>query len=387
MPCTRGRNCSKPKTNDKISYRGTDYWLCSDHQRDFDALFQNQGTCTAQQKEDAKKLFIVTSSQPLFDLCMMALAEESAKRHGNAFTWRWRMDHQAFHLSKELVHYEYRCWFGEQQKIFAGLLSGPEFLSAMANGYMVKDPGPGPNHGEFSHRLQWHMLMRVMTADFTVAKTAEWHSTPPELYCWTGTSGYWGAALEGAGQAGNGPGSPAWVDQRLRSDAVLSKTALGRAIDKRRNKRLEMLELIAQKAETYAFEKGFRRNLILCHDGSYPKSSGSYKLLQGKAVDQLALDHQDLVVLDMHHIFEMLYAWKKTGGPKGIGNPNDHKRAIAAKVWNEEDKARGTKTARYLFEDLGGQNFSTGSLLEHSAQCTDGAIAQRIANSKGGLRA
>src|SRR5690606_12501419 len=139
-----------------------------------------------------------------------------------------------FHLSKELTYYEYKCWFGDQQKIFAGLLSAQEFLNAMANGYMVKDPGPGPNHGEFSHRLQWHMLMRIMTNDFTVPKTAEWHHTPLELYCWTGTSGYWGAVLEGVTPTGATPGDPRWVDERLRQHPVLSKTSLGRAIAKRR---------------------------------------------------------------------------------------------------------------------------------------------------------
>jgi hypothetical protein len=90
MPCTRLLSCANPNPGpaDSVTYAGNIYWLCNTHQSDFDAVFKNQGACTAGQREDAKKLFITTSSKPLFDLCMMALVEESAKRHGNALTWR-----------------------------------------------------------------------------------------------------------------------------------------------------------------------------------------------------------------------------------------------------------------------------------------------------------
>ncbi len=173
MPCTVV-NCNRPngRPNEVVRFRGVSYWLCADHQSWFRTA-ANQAPPTPAQLADAKLLFIAINAVPLFEQSMWSLVNEAAQRHGNALTRLMQIKHENLHLSKELRFYETQCWFGEQPKIFAGLLSSAEFLHAMANGYMVKDPGPGPQHGEFSHRLQWHVLMRVMTADFTVARTAE----------------------------------------------------------------------------------------------------------------------------------------------------------------------------------------------------------------------
>ena len=383
MPCTRGSGtgCSNDIQNDKgvVTFRGVTYGLCATHERDFDTSLKRFADSAGDWGADARKLFIVTSAASIFDACMWALVQESARRNGNVLTRRWRMEHQAFHLSKELAYYESKCWFGEQKKIFSGLLSSEEFLNAMTQGFMVKDPGPGPNHGEFSHRLQWHMLMRVMTADFTQAKTGDWDHTPLELYCWTGTSQYWGAALEGNPPTAGGPGSPQWVDERLRKEPLL-QTCLGSAIEQRRNKRLELLELIAQKAEAYASERNILRNLILHHDGSY-KTDGRRYMLKGRA-DAEARSNPKLVVLDMLQIAETVYAWKKTGqlGIR-VHDPNDHPHNVALKVWNEEAKALSPKRgAHYNFQQLENGKQSMGILLGNNAQ--DTPIEERITSSR-----
>jgi hypothetical protein len=319
---------------------------------------------------------------------MRKLVDETNRRTSSLLARTLSLHQPHFHLSKALTYYEYKCWFGEQQKIFAGLLSAQEFLSAMHNGYMVKDPGPGPQHGEFSHRLQWHVLMRVMTQDFTVPMHASWKLSPLELYSWTGTSGYWGAALEGTAQLAALPGSPSWVDQELRTDADLSRTSLGRAIIKRRQKRLEMYELIAAHAVKYAEERGVLRQAAICHDGSYRRTSGVFCAVNPTAVRNFEKMNPKRVVINMTEVFEMLYAWKKTGGPVGIRDPggNDHNRNVASRVWSDEAQARSTKPARFHFEDLGNGKFSTGSLLEHSAQCQDGDINLRKQSSRAQLR-
>ncbi len=200
-------------------------------------------------------------------------------------------------------------------------------------------------------------------------------------------------ALEGANGNPNSAASPGWIDLHLRKHPELSKTTLGRATLKRRNKRLELLELIAQKAIEYA--RAMRRELKVCHDNSYPSTRPPFQFLQGPAVARLMASEPDKIVVDMHAIATLLYAWKKSGGPSGIGAPNDHGRAIAARVWNEEAKAMGKAGARYSdgsdranyrFEQLANGQVSTGSLLAHSAQCTDGPIAERMASARLALR-
>ena len=395
MPCVRGSRCGKPNPQladrtapEAVGYNGAEYWICADHAGDFDQVYANVKNDSPDTRHDARQLLVVMSCKDIFRQCMHKLVDETNARTSSLLARTFSIHQPHFHLSKALTYYEYKCWFGDQQKIFAGLLSSQEFLAAMNNGYMVKDPGPGPMHGEFSHRLQWHVLMRVMTQDFATPMHAAWRLSPLELYSWTGTSGYWGAALEGTVIVAGQPGSPSWVDDELRTDPELSRTSLGIALSKRREKRLEMYELIASQAQNYAQGRGFLRNVVICHDGSYRKTSGLFRAVNPTAVGNFIKTNPKFVVINMTQVFELLYAWKKTGGPKGIWDPqdNNHNRNVASMVWREESKARGKGDPRFHYEDLGNGNYSTGSLLEHHAQCQDGPITQRKQSSRAQLR-
>jgi hypothetical protein len=47
---------------------------------------------------------------------------------------------------------------------------------------MPKGPGAGLEHGDFTHRLHWHVISRVIAKRFTVPKSAGWNHTPLELH-------------------------------------------------------------------------------------------------------------------------------------------------------------------------------------------------------------
>jgi hypothetical protein len=86
-------------------------------------------------------------------------------------------------LSRALEYYEGYCWFPANRVLLTGLLSGPDFLKSLRYGFN-KDHFPSRKHGEQSHRLQWHAIMRLATNGFTqsVATAQGWRHSPLELF-------------------------------------------------------------------------------------------------------------------------------------------------------------------------------------------------------------
>lgn len=84
-------------------------------------------------------------------------------------------------LSLAMEYYEGYCWLPANRMLLGGLLSGPDFLRSVKMGHN-KDPGAGKAHGEQSHRIQWHVLMREMTSDFTAVPAAGWTHSPLSLF-------------------------------------------------------------------------------------------------------------------------------------------------------------------------------------------------------------
>jgi hypothetical protein len=87
-------------------------------------------------------------------------------------------------LTRLLEKYEAKCGFPTVHVIPLGVLPASEFLRLIAMGLLVKDYGAGVAHGELTHRLQWHAIMRAVTKGFTVAfdEEAGWRHSPFELY-------------------------------------------------------------------------------------------------------------------------------------------------------------------------------------------------------------
>lgn len=96
-------------------------------------------------------------------------------------------DRNYVRLSRVLEYYECYCWYPSSHVLFAGGLSPSDFNWYLAHGYMPKDPGAGANHGDFSHRLQWHAVMRVVTDGFSMPKRSGRNHTPFELYTEVGS--------------------------------------------------------------------------------------------------------------------------------------------------------------------------------------------------------
>ena len=108
-------------------------------------------------------------------------------------------------LSRALEYYEGYCWFPANRTLLGGLLSADDFFKSVKLG-QNKDPGAGKMHGDQSHRIQWHVLMRVMTNDFTVVRAPGWHHSPLSLFFHlTQRQGViWGLLLDSQGNRGWG---------------------------------------------------------------------------------------------------------------------------------------------------------------------------------------
>ena len=117
---------------------------------------------------------------------------------------RRETDQHYVRMSRVLEYYEGLCWFPTTHRLYTGSLSSENYQSSIALGYMPKDAGAGAEHGEYSHRLQWHIIMRVVTSNFTVAyNPVAWHHSPLKLFCYLGTEeamqlNYWGFMLDSA---------------------------------------------------------------------------------------------------------------------------------------------------------------------------------------------
>lgn len=101
-------------------------------------------------------------------------------------------------LSRALEYYEGLCWFPTTHRVYTGSLTSENYVSSIALGYMPKDAGAGAQHGEYSHRLQWHCVLRMMTVDFTVPfDKARWKHSPLQIFTSLGSTeamakGLWG---------------------------------------------------------------------------------------------------------------------------------------------------------------------------------------------------
>ena len=84
-------------------------------------------------------------------------------------------------LEQALTELEARHSFSTARIVPAGILSEENFFKFPESGFILRDEGAGPEHGEFAHRLQWAMIMSDYEKDFE-EKTGKWHFTPLELY-------------------------------------------------------------------------------------------------------------------------------------------------------------------------------------------------------------
>ena len=137
----------------------------------------------------------------------MGLAQAAAAANDPRFA-KGANDPTYLKLSRALEYYEGLCWFPANRTLLGGLLSADAFHQSLKLG-LNKDPGAGRAHGDQSHRLQWHVIMRCITNDFQTTKHADsgWSYTPLELfYAFTqgpgGAHNSWSVAMDSQSNRG-----------------------------------------------------------------------------------------------------------------------------------------------------------------------------------------
>ncbi len=179
-------------------------------------------------------------SQSTVARCLLQLAEK----------WQSKLDKKKFKnlefgqsgdyikLSELLAKYERMCWFPASHDVFCGFLETVDFDRSIARGIMAKDPGASVNHGDFTHRLQWHAIMNVITNEFTTAKRSGWDNSPLALYTACGNPPYDGKGNVWFRLFDNNQmmdfRSPDWTNQHVRTGPYgLVSTAVAQRHTKR----------------------------------------------------------------------------------------------------------------------------------------------------------
>jgi hypothetical protein len=379
MSCVGGNKCGNPLAL-RMQSHGVVLGFCATHLDDTQKLVKRSGASgkstdadtltSAPHVADYTKLAALLQCRELFYKVMKDFTDEASRAQKSSLgIWRTSKSKIDIPLSASLSAYDGLCWFNTQRKLMSGLLSAEEFQNAIRSGFMVKDPGPGPDHGEFSHRLQWHYIQRVVTDRFTVAKTADWNLTPLELYCGMGNEGFtrniWGALLEGNGVMMKRPGSPDWVNEQFRAGGVLGTTSFGNTIEKRYDKRKQLVDFVAAELRKVG---GFTVQMAATAPAK---------------VDEVKVDA----------VVEHLYKWKKATRPAWISGPKpttiSRTEALAADMWNGGVGAKyASKPRTYQRAKNADGSISEGLLLHQSEDIVEHGgqtLASRLASSRGGL--
>jgi hypothetical protein len=192
-------NCAKQ--NDPRWQDGGVGEICTDHYNEFAGLMRMSPSNPAKKANitdesllnDLIKLHVLMNNMPLVLAQLQQLNRyfglfgERGRQlgFGGAKSQRVRSVFSTSNyarLSTALTYFEHKCWFPSTHLVACGILPADVFLRLLRCGYMLKDVGAGAAHGEFSHRLQWHAVMRVATNNFTVPMAPDWHYSPYHLY-------------------------------------------------------------------------------------------------------------------------------------------------------------------------------------------------------------
>lgn len=128
-------------------------------------------------------------------------------------------------LSFHLKRFETLCHFPDIEVIPTGVLSPDEFYDMVARGVMWKDVGAGLTHGLYAHRLQWHIVLAVITNGFTIAKADGWDHGGYDLFVSMGVEGrafnIWGKTFDASDSAA-GFLSPQDVERKVHGISAVS---------------------------------------------------------------------------------------------------------------------------------------------------------------------
>lgn len=164
---------------------------CQRHFESKQKALMEKGDVAASYIEDYAKISIMMEEKTTVVTCLQELGQELGHRRseikksigdGISGTEAKESREGYVRLSVALAEYEKLCWFPPSHELFIDFVPSDDFNKYIANGLMPKDPGAGYAHGDFTHRLHWHVISRVITNRFKVPKSAGWNHTPLDLY-------------------------------------------------------------------------------------------------------------------------------------------------------------------------------------------------------------
>ncbi len=158
--------------------------------------------------DDYIKIYSMLSSVELFNEKINKFGSSLKSSHG---------------LSYNLKIYETKCWFPDVEVVPTAVLPRDDFYDMIAHGVIWKDVGAALNHGLYSHRLQWHVILAVVTQDFTVPKATGWDHGAYDLFVSFGsvnsrTNNVWGKLFDNSGT--DAFRAPENVERNITNNAV-----------------------------------------------------------------------------------------------------------------------------------------------------------------------
>ncbi len=91
-------------------------------------------------------------------------------------------DRDYIRFSRVLEYYESYCSFPPSHRLFAGSLEVRDILRHVRYGLFARDGRAGRARGDFTHRLQWHAIMRAATDNFRHPRAGRWKHTALNLF-------------------------------------------------------------------------------------------------------------------------------------------------------------------------------------------------------------
>jgi hypothetical protein len=184
MKCTKA-GC-KDDVMDNSENWGWGILRCAKHfDGDARAKFRDHSRLDHDFKDDYFRLALMLEKKDgVIRDSMLALGRELSHEQKRALANHNYADMNKYgyvRFSAILAKYENMCWFPPSHHVFLGFAFPENFHAMLKQGILAKDPGAGPKHGDFSHRLQWHAVSRVITNNFTTPKRVGWNHTPLEL--------------------------------------------------------------------------------------------------------------------------------------------------------------------------------------------------------------
>jgi hypothetical protein len=199
MACFKRFNCRGPEIPGGQWGGGVD--VCQFH---LNAYAREFGDIDESFSSDYARIKLMLERKEAVKTCMRDLAGEMDKEERSSLPVLDRERYTAdgyVKFSAFLSRYEHLCWFPPSHHVFLGFVRNDDFLELIRQGVLAKDPGAGPLHGDFTHRLQWHVISRVITNNFSVPKRPGWDHTPVELLSsfgsgWAKAAKAWAWGLE-----------------------------------------------------------------------------------------------------------------------------------------------------------------------------------------------